>query len=205
MIWPIFIVGGVLILLLHLWYFNRKKPLSAIEVNAYLEYFLQHPQQHTELDVLKQFMQEDDGKEICIANFVSLYREKITHPETGQKVSPHAAVQNYMKVLLGLCAKKACHPIYLAYRVGGHIDSWGSDDKLDFRGLQMMRYRSRRDFIELIVNPKFASGLDIKFAAIEKTISYPVKMQLSTFLRPNLWLSLVILIICCLLQIVLTV
>ncbi len=205
MIWPIFIVGATLIVLLHLWYINRKKPFSAGEIDTYLNYFKQHSQQHTDIDVLKKFMLEDDGKEICMANFVSLFKENITHPVTGKTVSPHAAVQNYMKVLLGLCAKKACHPIYVAYRVGGHIDSWGSDDKIDFRGFQMMRYRSRRDFLDLMTNPKLDHGLDIKFAAIAKTITVPAQMQFSTFLRPHVWLSLVILLICCALQIVLTV
>lgn len=204
MIWPIFIVGALCIVLLHLWYFSRKGPLTEKEIQAFMAQLQEAPTTHTETDVLQAFMQNDDGKEICMANFVSLYQEKITHPVTGEQVAPQHAVKDYMKKLLGLGLKKACHPIYLAYRAGGHIDSWGSEEQIDFRGLQMMRYRSRRDFMEIVNNSDLNDGLDIKFAAIEKTISYPAKMQFTTFLRPHLWLSLVILLICCVLQIALT-
>ena len=201
MIWSIFIVGAILIILLQLWYKGLQKPLSKKEIETHLAYFQQHPQKHTDIEVFKQFMLKDDGKEICMANFVSLHQGNITHPITGQEVDAYNAVQDYMKKLLGIVAKKACHPIYVAYKVGGHVDSWGSDDDIDFRGLQMMRYRSRRDFIELMLHPNLEQGLAIKFAAIAKTISYPVQIQFSTFLRPNVWLSLIILLICCLLQI----
>ena len=38
----------------------------------------------------------------------------------------------------------------------------------------MMRYRSRRDMLEIVTNPQFAGRHDFKFAAIEKTIAYPI-------------------------------
>lgn len=204
MIWSIFIVGAILIIILQLWYIGLQKPLSKKEIDTHLAYLEKHTQKHTEIDVIKQFMLEDDGKEICMANFVSLHEGNITHPTTGQKVDAYTLVQDYMKALLGIAAKNACHPLYLAYKKGGHIDSWGSDEALDFRGLQMMRYRSRRDFVELLQHPNLERGLAIKFAAIAKTITFPVQIQFSTFLRPNIWLSLIIVVICCVLQIAFT-
>lgn len=204
MIWPIFIIGALLIVILQLWYVNRKKPLSDTEISAYLEHFIQHPQQHTELEVFKKFLQDDDGKEICMVNLVSLYKGQITHPLTGKQVASHKALQDYMKTLMSLVAKKACHPIFVAYKAGGHIDSWGSDEHIDFLGLQLMRYRSRRDFVDLLLHSKMEQGLEVKFAAIEKTITYPAQMRFSTYLRPNMWLSMVILLVCCVLQIGLT-
>ena len=37
----------------------------------------------------------------------------------------------------------------------------------------MMRYRSRRDMLAMVMDPAFADGHIYKLAAIERTISYP--------------------------------
>ena len=42
----------------------------------------------------------------------------------------------------------------------------------------VMRYRSRRDIMEIAVNPIFSVKHDVKLAALEKTIAVPVEPQL---------------------------
>ena len=41
----------------------------------------------------------------------------------------------------------------------------------------LMRYRSRRDLLEIALNPIFAGKHDFKTAALDKTIAYPVETQ----------------------------
>ena len=65
--------------------------------------------------------------------------------------------------------------LFQARTVGGFIDSWNADDNLSFSGTAMMRYRSRRDIAELVMDPMFSDGHIYKLAAIERTVSYPPK------------------------------
>ena len=38
----------------------------------------------------------------------------------------------------------------------------------------MMRYRSRRDMLEISSNPQFEGSHEFKIAAMEKTVAFPV-------------------------------
>lgn len=62
-------------------------------------------------------------------------------------------------------------------------------------GERMMRYRSRRDLVELVLDPAFADGHVFKLAAIERTISYPTQIMLSTSLRPPIYVLLILLLL----------
>ena len=37
-----------------------------------------------------------------------------------------------------------------------------------------MRYRSRRDLLEIAMNPEFAGSHEFKIAAMQKTIAFPI-------------------------------
>ena len=43
----------------------------------------------------------------------------------------------------------------------------------------MMRYRSRRDMLAMVMDPAFADGHIYKLAAIERTINYPTQMMMN--------------------------
>ena len=53
------------------------------------------------------------------------------------------------------------------------LDSWRADDNVGFSATAMMRYRSRRDMLAMLMDPAFADGHIYKLAAIERTINYP--------------------------------
>ncbi len=71
-----------------------------------------------------------------------------------------------------------------ARTVGGNIDSWNAENNKGFLVTSMVRYKSRRDLIELLVDPEFADSHLYKLAAIDRTISYPTQTILSLVLRP---------------------
>ena len=56
----------------------------------------------------------------------------------------------------------------------------------------MMRYKSRRDLVELILDSGFADAHIYKLAAIERTISYPKRIMMSTSMRPPVAVLLVL-------------
>ena len=57
-----------------------------------------------------------------------------------------------------------------------------------------MRYRSRRDMLEIVTNPAFQGSHEFKVAAIDKTVAFPVDPWYSLG-DPRILLFLVFLVI----------
>ena len=67
------------------WYFNWLGPLKAYEVDQYVKAFAENSgSKNTDVDILRRFLEQDDGKEFIMQNFVKLHKGKVIHPETGQ-------------------------------------------------------------------------------------------------------------------------
>ena len=86
------------------------------------------------------------------------------------------------------------HPVFQARTVGGFVDSWRADDNVSFAVTAMMRYRSRRDMLAMVMDPAFADGHIYKLAAIERTISYPTQMMMNASMAPQYWVLLLLLL-----------
>ena len=85
------------------------------------------------------------------------------------------------------------HPVFQARTVGGFLDSWRADDNVGFSATAMMRYRSRRDMLAMVMDPAFADGHIYKLAAIERTINYPTQMMMNASMSPQYWVLLLLL------------
>ena len=64
----------------------------------------------------------------------------------------------------------------------------------------MMRYKSRRDIAELFLDPVMVDAHRYKIAAIERTVSYPTRVEVSSSLRPPVAFALILLLIASLAQ-----
>lgn len=196
MVWEAWITAGVLYILFIAWYFNWRRPITAEQIESYMETFsATEGSRYTEPEVFRRFLEEDDGKEFVMLNLVRLHEQDIEHPITGEKQSPQALIQSYFKPFVKALIKRGGHPVYRAVKKGGYIDSWKAAPDDDYRVVAMMRYRSRRDLLELVMDSRFADGHIYKIAAIEKTISFPTQIIFSTYLRPAKWVLLLLLLI----------
>ena len=183
------------------WYFNWSGPVSSDEIEAYLADFSKGSgSQHTDVDVLRRFLEQDDGKEFVMQNFITLHPGTIPHPVTGEPANPAETLQGYTKPFIKALFKRGGHPVFMARKVGGLIDSWNAEPDANWQATAMMRYRSRRDMIELALDPRFAAIHVFKTSAVAKTISFPAQIQLSFFLRPGFYMPLVLLWLVSLLQ-----
>jgi hypothetical protein len=52
-----------------------------------------------------------------------------------------------------------------------------------------MRYRSRRDLAELVLDPRFSGAHDFKFAAMPNTFSFPTQPELLILASPQFWVG----------------
>jgi len=55
------------------------------------------------------------------------------------------------------------------------LDLWGIDDAASWSLVGLVRYRSRRDMIEIATDPAFSDAYKFKIAALQQTIAVPVE------------------------------
>ena len=133
-------------------------------------------------------------------NLVQLHQAKVGHPLSGEKMSASKLVGEYFGPFALALLKRGGHPVFQARTVGGNIDSWNADNNESFGVTGMMRYKSRRDLVELIVDPGFADAHIYKLAAIARTISYPTRIMMSTSIRPPIAVLLVLVLMASVVQ-----
>lgn len=197
----IWILVAVLYGLFSLWYFNWSGPLTASEIDAYMAAFNRaEGNQHTEAKTFRRFLEQDDGKEFVMLNLVQLHEGRVKHPESGESMGASKLLGEYFGPFALALFKRGGHPVFQARAVGGNVDSWNAENNLGFGTAAMMRYKSRRDLVELVVDPAFADGHIYKLAAIDRTISYPTQIMFSAQLRPPLAVLLVLILFASLAQ-----
>jgi len=188
MIISIWLTASALYLAFLYWYINWSGPIAAEEIDSYIEKFSKGSgAAHTDADVVRRFMEEDDGKEFVMQNFVTLHSGKMSHPVTGEQVNPQDVLAGYFKPFAKELFKRGGHPVFMTRKVGGYIDSWSCDKDPQWAATAMMRYKCRRDLIELASDQRFSDIHIFKTSAIDKTVSFPVQITMSFFLRPRFY------------------
>ena len=195
MTWQIWIWVPVVYGVFSLWYFNWQGPVTQQEIDEYLNGFSElEANKNTESSVIRKFLEDDDGKEFVMLNLIQVHKDKVPDPVTGEELKPQTLLSNYFRSFAFASLKRGGHPVLQARTAGGNIDSWNADDNVGFSVTSMMRYKSRRDLIELLIDPEFADSHLYKLAAIDRTISYPTQTMLSLSLRPPVSVLLVLLL-----------
>jgi len=193
--------AGVLYLIFALWYFNWKGPLTPAEIDTFLEQFEQNSDESpTDPEVMRKFLEQDDGKEFIMLNLVRFHEGKVTHPDSGKKMTGMELVQDYFGPFSKALFKRGGHPVILSRKKGGYVDSWNAAADEGFHSVGLMRYRSRRDMMLLVSDPRFADSHKYKLAAIDGTISFPTQSFLNTYLKPKIWVPLLLILLASLAQ-----
>jgi hypothetical protein len=125
--------------------------------------------------MIRQFGEEDTGKHFIMIN-------NIDYDETPGNVAGAAPGENaqqlmdrYMGHMIPAMLSRGSHPVMMGPAAYRSIDVIGVEgvDTWDMGGL--VRYRSRRDFLEIVTDPAFSGKHHFKAAALEKTIAFPVE------------------------------
>jgi hypothetical protein len=172
------IVFVMLYLAFLFWYGGRSKPLTPAEVESLLAEIKRRGGKQSpegELPLFQQFRdlaKSDDGSEFYMVNLLK-FRKKALYPEGSSfGDDPLIANNRYSRTIIPLLLKHGGHPLFLG-QVQGRFLHPGSADDWDQIGI--VRYRSRRDLLQMAVEIA-GLGIDIhKWAALEKTQVFPVK------------------------------
>lgn len=185
------------------WYYNWSGPLKEHEIEVLLQKYVGTPgAKTTDIEVVKEFLRRDDGKEFFMQNFIRLKKGQIAHPVTGEDTNASELLSKYSATFGKAIFKRAGHPVFMALKVGGFIDSWGSNADEKWHITSMMRYRSRREVFEVGCDPKFNDIHIFKTAAIEKTTSFPVQIRQTQIMRPGVYVPLLLVLLASMTQLI---
>jgi hypothetical protein len=204
----IWILAAMTYLAFRLWYDGLGKPLTVDEIAHFSQIIQERAGEGLttgEVATLGKFMEEDDGKEFLMVNLVQFNASPVTHPETGQDIRAPELLTEYTKPFMGKILRRAGHPVIAGQSLGGYLDAWSTPPDPGWHMAGLVRYRSRRDAIELsIADPTFATIHKYKIAAIKQTFAFPIKTQVALYASPRLSVALVVALGASLLQLALT-
>ena len=178
------ILGSVYIVFFF-WYTDIEGALSQEEIQGFLNKHEQNiidnrsspnlEELQLRMDFLRRFMEEDSGRQFIMVNNIEMDPDPGNVPGANSGESADELLSRYMEHMWPNLLKRASHPIF-----GGNA-IWQSMDLVGIKGAEtwdqmaLMRYKSRRAFMEIVTHPNMMDRHDFKVAAMQKTIAYPVE------------------------------
>jgi hypothetical protein len=179
-----------------LWYDNWSGPLKPAEIDAFLKQMAwRFEGTGNSPQVLRAFLEADDGREFVMLNLVKAQMEQVEDPKTGHMVQGFDLLKRYSKRFMPVLFRNGGHPAMVGRKVGGYIDAWNTEADPDWTIFGLMRYRSRRDMIKLAMDPAFMEGHPDKLLGTLATFSFPTQRVLSLYLSPRITVALMLALI----------
>ena len=182
-----------------LWYTDMGGKLDEEEIEFFLEKLEENASvnsddSRTQISRIKRFMEEDTGRQFLMVNNIDINEnpEDVEGAEPGE--SAESLLDRYMEHMYSQLIKRACHPVFAGYAIHPSMDIVGIEGAEIWDQAALMRYKSRRAFMEVVTHPNMLSKHDFKVAALEKTIAYPVETALYLS-DPRLLLALILIIL----------
>lgn len=177
------------------WYTNTDGPLTAAEISSYSKKYADKATGE-KLAALVSFMQSDQGNQFVMVNLLDMNPTPTISTQFNSDMEGMSADQllgHYMEHMYPALFKRASHPLFFGAAVAPALDIIGIKAASHWTQGALMRYRSRRDMLEIATNPAFDERHSYKLAALTKTIAFPVDVRLS-LADPRLLLALVFII-----------
>ena len=157
------------------WYTPKGGPLSEVEVDNFIVKMEDNGSSPEAIAMIRQFGEEDTGKHFIMINNID-YNESpgdVVGAAPGENAQQ--LMDRYMGHMIPAMLSRGSHPVMLGPAAYRSMDVIGVEgvDIWDMGGL--VRYRSRRDFLEIVTDPVFSGKHHFKAAALEKTIAFPVE------------------------------
>ncbi len=173
------------------WYTNLGGPLTAEEIEYFAERMQVADREPEVRERLLKFLREDDGDDFLMMNVIQMHEK----PERIEGVGPDETSQEvlgrYMEYMWPALLRRACHPVIAGGAVAPTLENWGIDGGGEWSTAAMMRYRSRRDLMEIAATPEFNGPHEFKIAAMKRTIAFPIQ-PLFQLGEPRVLLALIL-------------
>jgi hypothetical protein len=160
-----------------LWYTDLGGPLEDEEIAAFAATMAAGGDPDT-IALIEEFAREDSGRQFLMLNAIDYNEDPpdVAGAEPGE--SAEQLMGRYMGFMFPALLSRASHPVFMGPAVSPSMDVVGIEGAENWDMGAMMRYRSRRTFLEIVSNPVFNDKHVFKMAALDKTIAYPIEPRL---------------------------
>lgn len=152
---------GIIIVFMY-WYQWGSQTLSSNEVDAYMKIIeaqTQNTSARHDLSALRKFLSEDDGKPFYTINLYNFNALANYPTDSEYQSSGEQAYDRFSQVMVPLMLKRGSHPVFGSY--------WNDSSNSRWDRIVIVRYRSRRDLVDLFTTKEFAQASLHKWASLE--------------------------------------
>ncbi len=185
-----------------LWYVGIPRPLTPAEIDAHLasvaDSKLSIPPE--QLATLRAFLEADDGDEFFMLNLVRLQPGLVRAPGSAEPRESREVLDGYTSHFMPALFRRGGHPAYFGRAAGGYVEHWGVEADPGWSFGAAIRYRSRRDMIELVTDPRFSDAHLFKSAGIATTLAFPTTPGF-VVVGQKIWVGLALALLAALAQI----
>lgn len=158
------------------WYTPTGGPLTAAEMEHFTAAVAGTDPER--IARLRRFMEEDTGRGFVMVNLLDMAAAPPTLPATGPGAAAADLMDHYMEHMYGELWRRASHPVFFGVAIAPALDIAGIAGAEAWTQVGLVRYRSRRDMLEIAADPRFGDRHEYKIAALDKTIAVPVEPRL---------------------------
>lgn len=168
------LAAALLYALFRLWYDGFPSPLTPAEVEGYVANMTERGYPPDRIALLRKFLSEDTGRDFVMVNLIEFTAAPDPVGDMKPGESGREVLERYMAYMTPALLARASHPILGGNTAANAIETWGLAGAERWSMAGVVRYRSRRDMIEIASDPRFRDAHIYKIAAMEKTIAVPV-------------------------------
>lgn len=162
------------------WHTPLRGPLTDAEVDAFMaSQAAAGGSDWTDMEAVEAFLRADDGRPFVMINLMEV-RDVAKYPEGyGSEIALGTEADAiYGQAVLPLLLRRGSYPVVQARRYHTIINSVGATAG-QFDRFAMVRYRSRRDLIDMLSSDAFIAAGVHKWASLENTLVAPASPGLS--------------------------
>ncbi len=158
------------------WYTSFEGPLTDAEISDYMAKFesSESTLSPERLALVRKFMEEDTGDDFVMINVIDMYEKPLQIEGVGPGDSSDEVLGKYMEYMFPALLSRASHPVIYGQAANAAMDIMNAEGMEHWTRGAGMRYRSRRDMLEISSNPAFRGSHAFKVAAMRKTIAFPI-------------------------------
>lgn len=156
------------------WYTSFAGPMTPTEIATVIETAESRGRNPEQIKRIRDFLESDTGNDFVMVNVIELNDPPPRMPDMPADATADDLLNEYMAFMVPALLSRAAHPIMMGEAAAPALDIWGLQGADTWTRAALMRYRSRRDMIEIALNPDFLGPHEYKVGAMSKTLAFPV-------------------------------
>ncbi len=156
------------------WYTSSQGPLSGEEIERYMDFFESSDRDPQALANVRRFLEGDTGDDFAMLNVLDFYDRPLQLPGVAPTDSSYDVMDKYAQHMMPALLARASHPVFLGTAVSEALELHNTPGMARWDQGAIVRYRSRRDLMEIVIDPAFSQPHDFKLASLQKTMAYPL-------------------------------